>query len=543
MQFSEAALQWLNNLSSQGILLTDANLTICGWNQWLESHTGRKSSEMIGVNLFEAYPDLVERRLDEYYKDALARQIRIISQRLHGYLLPMAPSIENQSFVKMQQSARIAPLVVEERVVGTITLIDDVTERVEREDRLVELLKNEKIARADAERANRAKDEFLATVSHELRTPLNSILGWAQILLNGKCDAESSINALQSIERSAKAQAKLVEDILDASRIITGKLQLEVRPVELASVIEAAIDTVRPAADAKSIQIESALDAWVGPVLGDPSRLQQIAWNLLNNAIKFTKPFGQVFVRLRRADTEVEVTISDNGQGISSDFLPNIFDRFRQADSSTTRKHGGLGLGLAIVKQLVESHGGTIRAESEGEGRGATFRMRLPLVALHTYETLLSSVENDGDVELAEKPDRGTHLPALDDLRVLVVDDDTDSREILKIMLTRCGASVKTAGAVSEALETIKEWLPDVLISDIGMPEEDGYSLINKIRALDPESGGMIPAVALTGYAGSDDRPRSLSAGYHTHIAKPVEFSELATVVASLGRIVKSQNA
>ena len=543
MQFSEAALQWLNNLSAQGILLTDANLTICGWNQWLESNTGRRASEMIGMNLFEAYPDLIQRRFDEYYRDALDRQIRIISQRLHGYLLPMPPSTENPSFDHMQQGARIAPLVVEDRVIGTITVIDDVTERVDREDRLVELLKNERAARAEAERANRAKDDFLATVSHELRTPLNAILGWAQILLTGKCNAESTIHALRSIERSAKAQAKLVEDILDTTRIIAGKLQLEVRPVDLPSVIEAAIDTVRPVADAKSIQIESSLDTWAGPVLGDPSRLQQVAWNLLNNAIKFTPANGRVYVCLRRTDAEVEVTVSDTGQGISSEFLPNIFDRFRQADSSSTRKYGGLGLGLAIVQQLVELHGGTVSAASEGDGRGATFTMRLPLVAVHTSQTLPDYTDGDRQREPGQRSVNAKHLPALDELRVLVVDDDPDAREILKIMLARCGATVRTAGSVHEALEALKEWKPDVLISDIGMPEEDGYSLINKVRSLDPENGGLIPAVALTGYAGVDDRPRSISAGYHTHIAKPVEFTELATVVASLGRIVKSQNA
>jgi PAS domain S-box-containing protein len=531
MQLKEAALRWLNDLSAQGILLTDSDLKIYGWNRWLEIHSGRGASEMIGRNLLEAYPDLVTRRLDEYYKDALALQVRIVSQRLHRYLLQMPASVEGSPFAEMQQSARIAPLVADEVVVGTITVIDDVTERVERENRLVELLSNEKAARAEAETANRAKDEFLATVSHELRTPLNAIFGWVQVLRTGKLDKESSARALAAIERGSLAQSKLIDDILDAARIITGKLNLDVRPIDFAAVIDTSLETVRAAAEAKSIKIGAEIDSFVGPVSGDPNRLQQVVWNLLFNAIKFTPAGGNVRVCLRRVNSEAEFTVTDSGQGISAEFMPYVFDRFRQADSTISRKHGGLGLGLAIVRQVVELHGGTVLAESEGQGRGATFTVRLPLLAVQEPGELATS---EGEAAFA-----GSHLaslPRLDNLRVLVVDDEADAREVLEIMLTQCGATLRTAASSREALKVLAEWRPDVLVSDIGMPGEDGYLLIRTVRALEPKLGGRIPAVALTGYAGPEERLRLMSAGYQMHITKPVELAELAMVVARLGR-------
>lgn len=544
MQLSEAALHWLNDLLAQGILVTDAEFNICGWNHWLESHSGKSAVEMVGRNLLEAYPDLITRRLDEYYRDALKSQVRIVSQRLHGYLLPISPSIEGSAFAHMQQSAHIAPLIEEGRVIGTITLIDDVTERVERENRLVELLANEKAARAEAEAANRAKDEFLAIVSHELRTPLNSILGWAQILRTTKFDKESFTHGLETIEKNAKAQAKLIDDILDASRIITGKLRLDVRPVDLASIIESAIDTARPAADAKSIQIKMSLESWAGLVSGDPNRLQQVIWNLLFNAIKFTAKSGQVEVRLRCTNSQVEVAVSDTGQGISAEFLPHVFDRFRQANSTSARKHGGLGLGLAIVRHLVELHGGSVHADSEGEGRGATFTVKLPLMAVHAPEnSTTQDIIQAAEAERAIKSNPA-YIPPLDNVRVLVVDNESDAREILNLMLTQRGAKVTTATSTREALEVLQEWKPDVLISDIGMPGEDGYSLIRKVRALEPERGGRIPAVALTGYAGPEERVRLLSAGYQIHVTKPVELDELVIVIAGLaGRTAKGLNA
>jgi PAS domain S-box-containing protein len=543
MQLSKAALRWINDLLAQGILVTDAELNICGWNQWLESRTGKSAAEMAGRNLLEAYPDLVARRFDQYYVDALAHQVRVVSQRLHGYLLPMTPTIEGSNFALMQQSARIAPLIDEGRVIGTITVIEDVTERVERENRLVELLVNEKAARTEAEAANRAKDEFLATISHEIRTPLNAIFGWLQILRDGRVDIDSSTHVLDSIERNAKAQAKLIEDILDASRIVTGNLRLDVGSVDLASIIEAAVDTVRPAANAKSIQLEMMLDPQAERVSGDPHRLQQVVWNLLFNAIKFTPVGGRVKVRLRRTDSDVEVIVDDTGEGISPEFLPHVFDRFRQADSTTARKHGGLGLGLAIVRNLVELHGGTVHVDSEGEGCGATFTVRLPLGAVERPEESL--VQGTAPAAEPEAAAIGSNpAPRLDNVRVLVVDNDSDAREILDLMLTQCGAKVTTATNAPEALEVLREAKQDVLVSDIGMPGEDGYWLINKVRTLEHESERGIPAVALTGYAGPEERLRLLSAGYQVHVAKPVELNELAVVIASLAEgLAKGRNA
>jgi len=550
MKFGDAALDWFNDLSMQGILMTDAELNICGWNRWLEIHSGRSSTEMIGRNLLEACPDLVARRLDEYYRNALAGQVRVVSQRLHGYLLPMPPTIEGAHFDQMQQSARIAFLASEGQIVGTITVIEDVTERVERENRLVELLESEKAARAQAEHANRAKDEFLAVVSHELRAPLNAILGWVQIMQTRPFDQESGSNALKAIERSAKSQVKLVEDILDASRINTGQLRLDVRPVDPAAVVNAVLDTVRPAADAKSIQIEAAIDSGPGMVSADPMRIQQVVWNLLNNAIKFTPKEGRVKVRLERRDSEIHLTVCDSGQGISAEFLPFVFDRFRQADSTTTRRHSGLGLGLAIVRHLVELHGGTVQAESDGEGLGAIFTLRLPLMANPGAGDLnaqgrsanpSSAAAASADPGSAAPPNSAPESPKnspsdarpLDGLRVLVVDDESDAREILSTMFQQCGAQVNTAASSSQALEVLTKWRPDVLVSDIGMPDEDGYSLISKVRDLAPDRGGRTPAVALTGYSSAEDRLRLLSAGYQIHITKPFELDALAAVVAT----------
>ena len=530
MQFNNAALRWLNDLPAQGILMTDSELTILSWNSWLESHSGRPAHEMIGLNLLEAFPELAARRLNGYYKDALAGQVRVISQRLHGYLLPMPPSTGDSRFLQMQQSARIAPLIDEGGVVGTVTVIDDVTERVQREDDLELLLKREQFARAESEAANRAKDEFLATVSHELRTPLNAILGWVQILRAGKVEKEAAAHALEAVERNAKAQAKLIEDILDASRIITGKLQLDARPVDLIAVIEGALDTFRPAADAKSIDLHAELDRHTGPASGDPARLQQVMWNLISNAIKFTPKRGRVEVRLESIGSQLEIRVADTGPGIDADFLPFVFDRFRQADSTSTRRHGGLGLGLAIVRHLVEMHGGTVSAKSDGKGRGATFVVRLPLIPLQD-----SSNSSGAKTGASQRLDNKlTSSPILAGVRVLVVDDEADAREMLNLTLLQCGAEARTTASVPEALDLLTHWRPHVLVSDVGMPGEDGYSLIARVRALGPDLGGLIPAVALTGYAGPEDRVRLLAAGYQRHIAKPVDLGELVKVVANL---------
>lgn len=411
-------------------------------------------------------------------------------------------------------------------------LKQEMAERKQAEEERARLLVREQAARADAEAANRTKDEFLATLSHELRTPLTSILGWVHLLRAGSLPPAAAVSALETIERNAKAQSQLIDDLLDVSRIITGKLRIESVPVEIKSVIEAAVDSVRPAATSKNIKLEMKLDPHVGNVLGDPNRLQQVAWNLFSNAVKFTPDGGRVEVRLSQVDSQVRVEVEDTGQGIRSDFLPHVFDRFRQADGTTTRTHGGLGLGLAIVRHLVELHGGTIYAASSGENLGSTFTVVLPAA---------DAVEKKADAQQnANAADDGDPLSGcdetLDDLRVLVVDDEADTRELVKVILTRCGAEVKTCSAASEALSALESWKPDVLVSDIGMPGEDGYALIKKVRARAAWDEHRLPAVALTAYAGAEDRARALSSGFQRHMAKPLEPRELIIVIATLAQ-------
>ena len=389
-------------------------------------------------------------------------------------------------------------------------------------------------ARQEAELANRLKDEFLATVSHELRTPLNSMLGWARMLQTGNLDDVAAARALEIIERNARSQQQIIEDILDVSRIITGKLRLDVAPIEIVPAVEAAIDALRPTAEAKGVRLQTVLDSKPNLVLGDTNRLQQVVWNLVSNAIKFTPKGGRVQVVLERINSRIEITVSDTGQGIGLEFLPYVFDRFRQEDSSTARTYGGLGLGLAIVRHLVELHGGMVAAQSAGEGKGATFIVRLPVAVMrqegdrsqrkpgqHPSPALIGGIVTEYGLEL-------------NGVRVLVVDDEADARDLLSAVLEQCGAEVRAAGSTREAFEVLEQWKPDVITSDIGMPGEDGYALIRQLRALPPERGGNIPAAALTAYARSEDRLKALAAGYHMHVAKPVEPSELAAVVASL---------
>jgi PAS domain S-box-containing protein len=540
MMLNEAALRWMNDLSAQGILMTDADLIVRGWNHWLETRSGRSAADMIGRSLLEVYPDLVERGLDRYYRNALAGQVEILSHRFHRYLLPLPPHVDDTSFSQMQQSARIAPLIEGDRIIGTITIIDDVTERIAREEQLLQLLNREKAARKDAETANRTKDEFLATVSHELRTPLNAIAGWVQVLRRRNVDADTLTHGLQTIERNVKMQTKIIEDILDVSRIITGKLRLDIAPVNLAPVIESALDAVRLAADAKGIQLQSALDPGAGFVSGDNNRLQQIVWNLVSNAIKFTPKGGTVNVRLARVESQAEIRVSDTGKGISTEFLPFVFERFRQADSTSTRQHSGLGLGLAIVRHLVEMHGGAVEATSGGDGQGATFTVRIPTLAVSGIEDLplqsASPAPSDNAEHLfASVTDAALkEIPRLNGIRVLVVDDDADAREMLEIMLVQFGADLKVSVSAKEALKALDHWKPDVLVSDIEMPGEDGYFLIKQVRALPPERGGKVPAVALTGYSRQEDRLRLLAAGYQEHLSKPVEMVQLAEAIRSL---------
>jgi signal transduction histidine kinase/CheY-like chemotaxis protein len=405
------------------------------------------------------------------------------------------------------------------------------TARSEREQAKRAAEENERLYR-DAQEASRLKDEFLATVSHELRTPLTAILGWAHMLRTGQFDRQNVPGVYETIERNARAQAQLIDDLLDVSRIITGKLRIDIRTVAPDSFVESAIEAVRPGADSKGVRVQKIIDTGLTAISGDPVRLQQVVWNLLSNAVKFTPRGGLVQVRLERVNSHVEITVSDTGQGISPEFLPHVFDRFRQADQRITRQHGGLGLGLAIVRHLVELHGGTVRADSEGVGRGSSFTVMLPVAPV------LLDADADADARSAARetlpaydgPDR------LDGVRILLVDDERDTLEMLKVGLNFSGAEVALAGSASEALETLAAFAPDVLISDIGMPEVDGYELMRKIRALPAEKGGRVPAVALTAYARTEDRLQALRAGYQMHVPKPVELAELVAVISSLAQ-------
>jgi CheY-like chemotaxis protein len=385
----------------------------------------------------------------------------------------------------------------------------------------VRLLELERSARQAAEESNRLKDEFLATVSHELRTPLTAILGWSRLLEGGTLDDSVTQQAVEVIWRNAKAQAQIVDDILDVSRIITGNLYLDLHPLEVAPVVENAINVVRQTAEAKGIKIEKYFDSTPAVISGDANRLQQVVWNLLSNAVKFTDSGGRVCVKVSRAGGAVEVRVTDTGQGINREFLPYVFERFRQADSTTTRQHGGLGLGLAIARHLVEIHGGTIKAESAGDGRGATFTIRLPLVEA----TAKSFAEPD-----QPKVSRAPQL--LSGLNVLVVDDDSDTLTLMATALKRREANVTAVSSAGEAIQAITLKRPDVLVSDIAMPDEDGYGLIKRVRSLENGVSENIPAVAITAYAKEEDRERALSAGFQIYLAKPVELTELISVVA-----------
>jgi signal transduction histidine kinase/CheY-like chemotaxis protein len=414
--------------------------------------------------------------------------------------------------------ATLAALPADEGEARTLLLLQDTTERIRNEREREALLR-------ELEAAVRARDEFLSIASHELRTPLTSMLGWLHLLRTRALSPEKQARALETVERNARQQAQLIEDLLDVSRIVAGKLRLEVVPLHLDDVVRQAVDSMLPAAEAKGLQLHVLLDGSVGTVLGDAQRLQQVVWNLLSNAVKFTPKGGHIHVTLRRADSSAELSVRDTGRGIARDFLPFVFERFRQADSSTTRQHGGLGLGLSIVQHLVELHGGRVEAFSEGDGQGATFTVRLPISPLRTEEAVgpSSAVEPPLDCP-----------PGLEGARVLLVEDEPDVRELMVIVLERCKVKVTAVGSAAEALLALQREVPDVLVSDIGMPGEDGYALIRKVRELTPERGGKVPALAVTAHARAEDRRRALLAGYQMHLGKPVAPEELLLMVATL---------
>jgi PAS domain S-box-containing protein len=423
-----------------------------------------------------------------------------------------------------------SPLRESGKIAGLVVVFRDITERKRTEEDREKLFAREQAARQEAEEASRLKDEFLATVSHELRSPLNAIMGWANILRTGKLDPESAANAVQTIERNARSQAQLIEDLLDVSRIISGKLRLNVEPVYIMGIIEAAIESVRPAAEAKNVRLQTVLEPDAGPVSGDGGRLQQVVWNLLANAVKFTPRGGLVQVRLARINSHIEIVVSDTGQGIVPEFLPYVFDRFRQADGTSTRPHGGLGLGLSIVRHITELHGGRVTADSPGQGRGATFAVELPIMAIHK----INETERVHPCVDRETRPGFERLPSLAGIKVVVVDDEAETLLLLSTVLTQCGASVKTAAAAEEGFRAVQAWRPNLIVSDIGMPLEDGYSFIKRVKEWTRQAGTWIPAVALTAYARAEDRMKILASGYQMHVAKPVDVAELLAVIVSL---------
>jgi signal transduction histidine kinase len=445
-----------------------------------------------------------------------------------SYRCKTALLLPGESVLVCQFIAKAAgnPFVLLNQTIAELT--EEVRRRREAEEALRKSESELRERAVEAEGANHIKDEFLAALSHELRTPLNAILGWTLMLRQGLSE-ERRARAIDTIERNARAQVQLIEELLDVSRIVSGKLRLNVQHVDPSLVVENALETVRLAAEAKGVRIHSVLDPLAGPISGDPDRLQQVLWNIVSNAVKFTPKGGRVEVLLERVDSDIELTITDTGQGIAPAFLPFVFDRFRQAEGSTTRSHGGLGLGLSIAKSIVELHGGSVRASSGGEGHGASFVIRLPRSIVVRQETPSRPFGSAG-----AQPPIGACPPSLDGLRIVIVDDEPDALQLLSTILEGCGASVRAAGNAAGALELVRAFRPEVLVSDIGMPREDGYTLIQKVRALPPEEGGQTHAIALTAYARTSDRTRALTAGFHSHVPKPVEPNELFAVIASL---------
>jgi PAS domain S-box-containing protein len=505
--------------ASEGIFLFDADTgLVIEANPALVRLLGYSAEAMSRMTIYDIVADdrgIVQRNI----QNVVANRLHILGERQYRRA--------DGSIIDVEVSANHIHLGKD----VVCAVVRDITERKQVEHQRLELAR-EQAARAEAEAANRSKDEFLATVSHELRTPLNAILGWSRMLRTSALDEATHARALEVIERNAKAQSQLIEDLLDVSRIITGKLRLAVGPVNLATVIENAIESMRPAVEAKNITLQVALETKVGLVSGDGERLQQVVWNLLSNAVKFTPKGGRILTRLRRVNSHVEITVSDTGKGIAPEFLPFVFDRFRQADSSLTRAFGGLGLGLAIVRHLVELHGGTVQAESFGEEQGATFTIRLPMLAMHDTS---AGVSLNAFQQAADRPLAFGQAASLAGLTVLVLDDEPDARLLMTTILREQKAEVTAVASVEEAFAALPWIKPDIIVSDIGMPREDGYSFIRRLRALEAEQGERwTPAIALTAHAREGDRLRTLAAGFQSHVAKPADPLELITVILSL---------
>jgi PAS domain S-box-containing protein len=513
---------------------------IRSWNSGAQRIFGYTAEEVIGKPVLILLP-----------KDREEEEIGILRRLRAGERVDHFESIRvTKDGRHIDVSLTISPVRdASGRIIGASKVARDITRQkaAERELKILkeaadvanrqkdELLESERAARGEAERASRTKDEFLANLSHELRTPLNAILGWAQILLSDP-EKEDIKEGVEIIERNARVQTQIIEDLLDMSRIVSGKIRLDVQRVDLAGIVRSSVESVKPTADAKSIRLHTVLDAFAGPVSGDPNRLQQVFWNLLTNALKFTPKGGRIQVLLERVNSHLEVSVIDSGEGIDPEFLPFVFDRFRQADGGTARRHGGLGLGLAIVKQLTELHGGHVRAKSAGKGTGSTFVVALPLTVIHP---------GNDESERRHPASGGTRMMGdtcvkIEGVRVLLVDDEPDARALVKRLLEDCKAIVTTAGSADEAMKHLAIGIPDVLLSDIGMPLEDGYSLIKRVRALGPERGGNIPSIALTAYARPEDRMKAMLAGFEQYLVKPVEPAELITLVAILAGRTKN---
>ncbi|WP_445634703.1 histidine kinase [Nostoc sp. DSM 114161] len=514
LQKSEAKYRRIVDTSYEGIWTIDAQGRTEFVNQRMSQMLGYTAEEMLGRSIF----DFMDRRDDIAQKKLEWLNVEG-SDLKEGRL-----RCKDGSYLWTLISAR-AIFNEENEFSGAIAMLTDITDRKRTEEERDRLLEREKLARAEAEAANRIKDEFLAVLSHELRSPLNPILGWAKLLQSRKFSETALQKALSTIERNAKLQAQLIEDLLDVSRILQGKLNLKMMSVNLASTIEAAMETVRLAAEAKTIHIETMLDPTVG-ILGDPGRLQQVVWNLLSNAVKFTATGGRVNVQLESIDAHAQITVSDTGKGISQEFLPHVFDYFCQGDNTTTRKFGGLGLGLAIARHLIEMHGGSIWVQSPGEEQGATFTVRLPL--LKNNATINHQTNADSTTAVS------TFFPLMG-IQVLIVDDNDDSREFFTFVLEEFGATAIAVASATEALETLGQSKPDILLSDIGMPEMNGYMLVKEIRAFEAQTGTeKMPAIALTAYAAEIDRQEALQAGFQQHLVKPVTPEELLMAISSL---------
>ncbi len=485
---------------------------------------------------YERAADIVGARVTDMMPATEARNVEYLTAFAEsGYRLADVPSVERDREGHERHFVNSLVGVVEHgRLVRAWGTQRDTSERRRVEQERADLLAHAEAARAEAERANRIKDEFLTTLSHELRTPLNAILGWTRMLRSGQVPEARREHALSTIERNAQAQARLIEDILDVSRIVSGKLALDRTIIDPTQAVQAAVDAVRPALDARNLTLEVDCDPDLGTIIADPARLQQVLWNLLSNAVKFTPRGGRVSVRGRRLDGSLELEVSDSGQGIERDFLPHMFERFRQADASIARRYGGLGLGLAIVRHLVELHGGTVSVHSDGPGLGATFTARLPVDGVSPVEAARPTPPTA--VAIPEERTLPMFEPSLEGVHVLVVDDEVDARELLRSLLQSCGAKVSTAADAAAAYASLRAERPDVLVSDIGMPEEDGLALMARVRKLDPDHGGATPSVALTAFARPEDRARALAAGFTAFLTKPVDLALLLSTVADVRR-------